>query len=244
MHSLAEIEAQMHLRQQQQHQHQPQTIGPRLTPQLREASPGLYDSPARLLQQRSPQVTQQQLQQLQRATPPPRMHPHAQSPRFHQLQQEILIQQQQHQLEEQRHLHALHERLQLEEFERRQGRGEAEAEALRRMQRIRLEEQQLAVLAEERAYLGGGDAQAMQQQIQRQQRLLSEAAQADFLRSQGIDSAAQEELRQDVLRRIIQAEQLEKRRSRKLAKIAHMVCFHGLSVYFVYDDSRPATTIS
>lgn len=38
----------------QQQQAQAQALGARLTPQLREASPGLYENPAWLLLQRTP----------------------------------------------------------------------------------------------------------------------------------------------------------------------------------------------
>jgi DNA topoisomerase 2-associated protein PAT1 len=292
--TLAEIEEEMRMNARQ-----PQALASRLTPQLREASPQLHDQSPRMAHRASPQITHPQVQQIQqRSTPPPRMHPHAQSPRFHQLQQEILIQQQHHQLEEQRHLVALHERLQLEELQR-QARAQQlqqvmqqdqlrrlspayarqnqdsylnEADAVRRLQQMRIADEaqglrglggngiggnglggntaMLNSLEDEHALLNGAaDLMAMQQSIQRQQRLLSEAAQADFLRQQGFDQGTQEELRQDALRRIVQAEQLEEKRRRKHNKIAHMVylSLSSMTPYFNADFAHaysPAITTS
>ncbi|EIN05954.1 hypothetical protein PUNSTDRAFT_54266 [Punctularia strigosozonata HHB-11173 SS5] len=265
--TLAEIEEEMRLNARQ-----PQALAARLTPQLREASPQLYDHSPRLAQRVAHQVSQvQQIQQ--RGTPPPRMHPHAQSPRFHHhLQQEMLIEQQQLQIEEERHLLALQERLQAEELQR-QARAQQlqqmmqqeqlrrlspgytrtaqdpyadELQAARRLQQMRISDEaqglrasrsngsignaaMLGALDDERVLLNGpANLRSLQQSIQRQQRLLSEAAQADFMRQQGFDQGAQDDIRQDALRRIVQAEQLEERRRRKLNKITHMSRYNDL----------------
>ena len=62
------------------------------------------------------------------------------------------------------------------------------------------------------------------QNIQLQQRLLSELAQAEFMQS--MQGATQEEhiaLQQEAMRRIVETEKMEEKRRRKAAKIAHMV---------------------
>lgn len=62
------------------------------------------------------------------------------------------------------------------------------------------------------------------QNIHMQQRLLSELAQAEFIRDlQGASQADQEALRMEAMRKIVEAEKMEEKRRRKAAKIAHMV---------------------
>ncbi|KAK0467322.1 topoisomerase II-associated protein PAT1 [Desarmillaria tabescens] len=67
------------------------------------------------------------------------------------------------------------------------------------------------------------------QNIQFQQRLLSEMAQAEFLRDmQGSNPAEQEALRMEAMRKIVEAEKLEEKRRRRAAKIAHMSRYNDL----------------
>jgi DNA topoisomerase 2-associated protein PAT1 len=66
--------------------------------------------------------------------------------------------------------------------------------------------------------------QHMPQSIQMQQRLLSEMAQAEFVRDlQGASAVEQEALRMEAMRKIMEAERMEEKRRRRAAKIAYMV---------------------
>ncbi len=63
----------------------------------------------------------------------------------------------------------------------------------------------------------------MPQNIQLQQRLLSEMAQAEFMRDmQAVSQAEQDALQAEAMRRIMETERMEEKRRRKAAKIAHM----------------------
>ncbi|KAH9479583.1 DNA topoisomerase 2-associated protein pat1 [Psilocybe cubensis] len=67
------------------------------------------------------------------------------------------------------------------------------------------------------------------QNIQLQQRLLSDLAQADFGRDMhGVSPADQEALRVEAMRKILEAEKMEEKRRRKAAKIAHMSRYNDL----------------
>ncbi|OCH93671.1 hypothetical protein OBBRIDRAFT_790021 [Obba rivulosa] len=92
-----------------------------------------------------------------------------------------------------------------------------------------------------RAQLEAPFQQSMQylpQDIQMQQRLLAEMAQAEFMNSMqaGVQSEReareeremQEVLRQEAMRKIMEAEKSEEKRRRKLAKIAHMARYNDL----------------
>ena len=59
--------------------------------------------------------------------------------------------------------------------------------------------------------------------VQREQRILSEGAQAQFMRMQPAIHEEQEVLRAEAMRRIMETERMEEKRRRKAAKIAHMV---------------------
>ncbi|KAI0031285.1 topoisomerase II-associated protein PAT1 [Vararia minispora EC-137] len=188
----------------------------------------------------------------QQRNAPPRMHPQSQSPRFHQQQQQHQLlqqqqQQQQHQLRE--HLIELQEQARREELER----------AIRAQRAVELQQQQIlqnrylhgrqpsnAALAELHTaqqqlrqqspgldvHLHPANGQGLPQNIQRQQRLLSEfaqAAQAEFMRDmQTASMEEQEHLRAEAMRRIMETERMEERRRRKAAKIAHMSRYNDL----------------
>lgn len=204
-----------------------------------------------LLQQEQHQLHMQRLLQHQREqqyqrTPPPRMLPTSQSPRFLEQQRQLLLQQQQEQqLQQQR----MQEQLRLDEMERqllaraaiqqrrqspnpamlrhRQSSGLSMSDAYGRQHRR--QESQSPSNGNHRytAALQEGLVLPTPQNIQLQQRLLSEMAQAEFIRNvQGSNPHAvieQEALRMEAMRKILETEQMEEKRRRKAAKIAHMV---------------------
>lgn len=190
----------------------------------------------------------------QQPTPPPRMvhHAHAQlprtqSPRFHhQHQQQILMLQQEQERQQQERLKELQERLRMEEIER-----QLRAQSIFHIQRqpsVQARRQtsyaDLQALQQRRTHspathLGGNtaetsltnqqNAQFLPQNIQLQQRLLSEMAQAEFMRDvQGISQVEQEALRAEAMRKIMETERMEEKRRRKAAKIAHMSRYNDL----------------
>ncbi|KAI6149363.1 topoisomerase II-associated protein PAT1 [Pisolithus tinctorius] len=190
----------------------------------------------------------------QQPTPPPRMVHHAnaqlprtQSPRFHhQHQQQILLLQQEQERQQQERLKELQERLRMEEIER-----QLRAQSISHIQRqpsVQARRQasyaDLQALQQRRGhspatYVGGNaaetplmnqhNAQFLPQNIQLQQRLLSEMAQAEFMRDvQGISQAEQEALRAEAMRKIMETERMEEKRRRKAAKIAHMSRYNDL----------------
>lgn len=72
----------------------------------------------------------------------------------------------------------------------------------------------------------------MPQNIQLQQRLLSEMAQVEFMRDvQASSQAEQDALQAEAMRRIMETERMEEKRKRKAAKIAHMVCHTSYNVF-------------
>ena len=199
-------------------------------------------------QQEQLRLGQHQHQLQQQSTPPPRMVHHAQaqfprtqSPRLHhQHQQQILMLQQEQERQQQERLKELQERLRMEELER-----QLRAQQLSQIQRqpsVQARRQasyaDLQVLQQRRtqspAYRGVSpgelplvnqqNAQVLPQSIQLQQRLLSEMAQAEFMRDmQGISQVEQETLRAEAMRKIMETERMEEKRRRKALKIAHMV---------------------
>ncbi|KAG6335732.1 hypothetical protein ID866_3356 [Astraeus odoratus] len=73
------------------------------------------------------------------------------------------------------------------------------------------------------------NAQFLPQNIQMQQRLLSEMAQAEFMREmQGISQVEQDALRAEAMRKIMETERMEEKRRRKASKIAHMSRYNDL----------------
>ncbi|KAH8104013.1 topoisomerase II-associated protein [Cristinia sonorae] len=226
-------------------------------------------------------------------TPPPRMHPRAQSPRFHQQQsqrqidlsqqqQQYYLQQQQQllELQEQRkrtqqlQLLELQEQLRLEELERQrqirlqhyQAQAQAQAQAqeaaalnqlIQRERLIAEKKQRLVAMAElqQRRFGSPSSHMANQQhevpfqqsmpylprEIQQQQRMLAEMAQAEFLRSyQGTpnpmppgedyfdDRHNADGIRAEAMRKIQEAERMEEARKRKLNKIRYMARYNDL----------------
>jgi DNA topoisomerase 2-associated protein PAT1 len=198
-----------------------------------------------LLQQQQIQQQQIQQQQLHQRTPPPRMMPQSQSPRFHLHQQQILLMQQQQEQRQQQRLQELQDQLRLEEIERqlraqqisdrqqspshfihqRQSSGPilVELQAAQAQQQRRQRSPAFAD-GQNMPLLSQQNMQHMPQSIQMQQRLLSEMAQAEFLRDlQGVTPAEQEALRMEAMRKIMETERMEEKRRRRAAKIAHMV---------------------
>jgi DNA topoisomerase 2-associated protein PAT1 len=79
--------------------------------------------------------------------------------------------------------------------------------------------------------------QHVPQNIQLQQRLLSEMAQVEFMRDmQATSQAEQDALQAEAMRRIMETERMEEKRRLKAAKIAHMVRFasyHHIIFFFM-----------
>jgi len=206
--------------------------------------------------QRALQQQQREQQQHQR-TPPPRMIPGvSQSPRFHEHQRQILLLQQQQEQQQQQHLQELQEQLRFEEMERqmiarlqiqqshspnhfahrRQPSGPTPAE-LQAAHLLQQQQQQNRRQRSQSPNVGNQFAVSLQesmpylpQNIQLQQRLLSELAQAEFIREmQGATTQAEQDaLRNEAMRKIVEAEKMEEKRRKKAAKIAHMARYNDL----------------
>jgi len=207
-----------------------------------------------LLQQEQHQLHMQRLLQHQREqqyqrTPPPRMLPTSQSPRFLEQQRQLLLlqQHQEQQLQQQR----IQEQIRIDEMERQllarhgaaiQQRRQSPNPAMLRHrqssglslsdafgQQHRRQESQSPSNGNHRysTTLQEGLVLPTPQNIQLQQRLLSEMAQVEFIRNvqSGNPHAVieQEALRMEAMRKILETEQMEEKRRRKAAKIAHMV---------------------
>lgn len=180
-------------------------------------------------------------------TQAPTVLPRTQSPRFHQQhqhQQQILMLQQEQERQQQERLKELQERLRMEELERQlraqqisqlqqqpslQARRQATYADLQTLQQRRTHSPATPAFAPgatgtgELPLINQHNAQYLPQSIQLQQRLLSEMAQAEFMRDmQGISQAEQEALRAEAMRKIMETERMEEKRRRKAAKIAHM----------------------
>ncbi|KAG6844634.1 hypothetical protein H0H87_005291 [Tephrocybe sp. NHM501043] len=199
-------------------------------------------------------LQQQQQEQLQHQhTPPPRMLPGVSpSPRFHEQQRQMLFLQQQQ--EQQQRLQELQEQLRYEEMERqmiaraqqsyspnqfahrRQPSGPIPAEL---QAHLILQQQQQQHNRRQRSRspaVGNHFAASLQENLQylpqnaqMQQRLLSELAQADIMRELHASSPAEQEaLRNEAMRKIVEAEKMEERRRKKAAKIAHMARYNDL----------------
>ncbi|KAF9218260.1 hypothetical protein BS17DRAFT_193009 [Gyrodon lividus] len=179
--------------------------------------------------------------------------PRTQSPRFHQQhqhQQQILMLQQEQERQQQERLKELQERLKMEEIERQlraqqlsqiqhqpslQARRQSSYADLQALQQRRTHSPAAAAYG---AGIGGSgespqnnqhNSQFLPQSIQLQQRLLSEMAQAEFMRDmQGISQAEQDALRAEAMRKIMETERMEEKRRRKAAKIAHMSRYNDL----------------
>ncbi|KAF9453519.1 hypothetical protein P691DRAFT_658313 [Macrolepiota fuliginosa MF-IS2] len=185
-----------------------------------------------------------QQQQLQQRTPPPRMLPVSQSPRFFEHQRQLLQLQQQQQ-----------EQIQMEELQRqlmnnlsmqqqptdndprRRLAGptdyEIRAAQLLQQQQQQQQQQQRRQRSQSPALsqFNGVPQDLAPQNIQLQQRLLSEMAQAEFMREiQGTPKQMEQQdaLRAEAMRKIVEAEKMEEKRRRKAAKIAHMSRYNDL----------------
>ncbi|TFK71608.1 hypothetical protein BDN72DRAFT_817099 [Pluteus cervinus] len=206
----------------------------------------------RLLQQQQQQQQLQQASQIQHMrTPPPRMLPVSRSPRFLEQQRHLLLLQQEQQLQ----LQELQEQLRYEEMERQMvarfnqqmnintpvDNRPPSASQLTEIQLAHLLQQQhLQDQSRQRSrspvirnpqYPAQVPEQGLayqSQNIQVQQRLLSELAQAEFLREMQAPHADQEALRAEAMRKIVEAEKMEEKRRRKAAKIAHMARYNDL----------------
>ncbi|THV05364.1 hypothetical protein K435DRAFT_961132 [Dendrothele bispora CBS 962.96] len=237
---------------QQQEQQQEQELRQRLLYQQQEQQQ--LQQLQRLQQQQH--LQQQREQQQHHRTPPPRMLPVSQSPRFLEHQRQILLLQQQQEQQQLLRLQQLEEQLRVEElerqlraqqitsqnhYERQQPSGPtlAEMEA-RHQQQLMQQQQHLRQRSQSPAARGGQhngqhnvplqeSMPYLPQSIQLQQRLLSEMAQAEFLRDiQGLSQADQEALRMEAVRKILETEKMEEKRRRKAAKIAHMSKYNDL----------------
>ncbi|KAF5361759.1 hypothetical protein D9756_002510 [Leucocoprinus leucothites] len=187
-------------------------------------------------------LMQQQQQQQQQRTPPPRMLPTSQSPRFFEHQRQLLQLQQQQQ-----------EQLQMEELQRQllnnlslQQQGASEPRRrpagptdyeIQAAQLLHQQQQQQRGRRSQspsvNQFNGSGVPQDLApQNIQFQQRLLSEMAQAEFMREMQAATPKQleqqEALRAEAMKKILEAEKMEERRRRKAAKIAHMSRYNDL----------------
>ncbi|KIL69488.1 hypothetical protein M378DRAFT_790623 [Amanita muscaria Koide BX008] len=192
-------------------------------------------------------LLQQREQQYQRSTPP-RMLPASQSPRFLEQQRQLLLLQQQQRAQE------LQEQLMLEEMER-QLLARAALQQQHRQSPIppshhrppsltpdvygyqRRQTRSQSPMNNDHRYPGIPQESSpfpSPQNIQLQQRLLSEMAQAEFIRNiqnqdgQGINPVEQEALRAEAMRKILEAEKMEEKRRRKAAKIAYMSRYNDL----------------
>ncbi|EGO22680.1 topoisomerase II-associated protein [Serpula lacrymans var. lacrymans S7.9] len=226
--TLQEIEAEMHAIAQQQEQ-------------LRRQQEQQEHLRQNQLQQQD-LLRLQQLQQLQQRTPPPRMLSHSQSPRFHAHQ--ILQLQQEQERQQQHRLHELQEQLRMEELERHVraqqvpamqhqgqslGRRQTSFNDLQAAQGVHQRRIHSPAFVDQQHTQNSQNAQLLPHNIQLQQRLLSEMAQAEFMRDmQGVSPAEQEQLRAEAMRKIMETERMEERRRRKAAKIAHMSRYNDL----------------
>ncbi|KAF8892099.1 topoisomerase II-associated protein PAT1 [Infundibulicybe gibba] len=198
-------------------------------------------------------LQQQQFQQQndRQRTPPPRMHSVSQSPRFFEHQRQLLLQQQQELLQQQR-LQDLQEQLRMEELERqmrtqlqlnqpqdryshqRQPSGPTitEIQAAHLLQQHQQQNRQRShspAVGSDGHFVPQDGLPYISQNVQMQQRLLSEMAQADFMREMsGASQVEQDALRAEAMRKIVEAEKMEEKRRRKAAKIAHMARYNDL----------------
>ncbi|THH08076.1 hypothetical protein EW146_g9107 [Bondarzewia mesenterica] len=230
------------LQQQQYYQQQQRAAPPRMHPQSQ--SPRFHQQQQHqqllLQQQREQQLREQQLREQRLREQQLR----EQQLREQQLREQQLREQQLH--ERQLQELQLREQLQMEELER-----QLRAQRLSDIQRQQQEQQllqsqylhqrqssnqalaelqtahQLNQRRQRSPALIDPHLQAPHQQshnIQLQQRLLSELAQAEFMQNmQATSQEEQEALRAEAMRRIMETERMEEKRRRKAAKIAHMV---------------------
>ncbi|TFY51241.1 hypothetical protein EVG20_g11094 [Dentipellis fragilis] len=218
--------------QQQQLQQQSRAPPPRMHPQSQ--SPRFHQQQQQqqlllqqqqhqqqLREQREQELRERQLQQelqLQEAVRMEELERQLRAQRLSEMQRQQQYEQQQQQLLREQYLH------------QRQASNQvlAEVQALsqlgQRRQRSPMIDPHLQLHS---PYQQNG--QILPQNIQLQQRLLSELAQQEFL--QNISATSQEEqeaLRAEAMRRIMETERMEEKRRRKAAKIAHMSRYNDL----------------
>ncbi|KAJ7583418.1 topoisomerase II-associated protein PAT1 [Mycena floridula] len=152
----------------------------------------------------------QQRELMQRTVTPPRMLPvSSQSPRFLEHQRQLLLLQQQQEQQQLLRIQELQEQLRMEELER-----QLRAQQISQLNQGPLHYQQDRYYADEEPrqmiyHIVSQNAQ-MQQRL-----LLSEMAQAEFLREMQGSPADQEALRAEAMRKILQTEKMEEKRRRK-----------------------------
>lgn len=197
-------------------------------------------------------LLQQQGEQQYQRTPPPRMLPTSQSPRFLEHQRQLLLSQQQEQHLQQQRVQDAQEQLRLEEMERqllhraviqrqspnpptlhhRRSSGLLSFDAYSPQNKQQGSKSPINANNRYSAAIQEGLLLPTPQNIQLQQRLLSEMAQAEFIRNiQGGNTHVaieQEALRMEAMRKILEAEKMEEKRRRKAAKIAHISRYNEL----------------
>jgi DNA topoisomerase 2-associated protein PAT1 len=173
------------------------------------------------------------------------MMPQSQSPRFHLHQQQILLMQQHQEQQQQQRLQELQEQLRMEEIERQLRaqqlsdfqQGPNHFTHQRQTSGPILVEHQASQVQQQRRQRSPAftdvqnfqsrsqqNIQHMPQSMQVQQRISSDTAQAEFARDmQGVNTADQEALRMEAMRKIMETERMEEKSRRRAAKIAHMV---------------------
>ena len=171
----------------------------------------------------------QRLLQQQQQTPPPRMLPVSQSPRFFEHQRQLLQQQQQQSQMEDLQRQLLNS-LSLQQQGGHESRRRLTEHGIQAPQLLHQHQQrnQRSQSPSVNQFNDAGIAQDLDfQNIQLQQRLLSEMAHAEFMREMQVGNpkqiGQQDALRAEAMRKILEAEKMEEKRRRKAAKIAHMV---------------------
>ncbi|KAG5721185.1 DNA topoisomerase 2-associated protein pat1 [Termitomyces sp. T112] len=207
-------------------------------------------------QEQQHQLQQRALQQQLQRTSPPRMLPGVSpSPRFLEHQRQLLLLQQQQ--EQQQRFSELQEQLRYEEMERQMvartqqsrtpnqfahrrhpsGPIPAELQAHLLLQQQQLQHQQNRRQRSRSPAVGNNFIVPLQeglsylpQNIQMlQQRMIPELAQTDIIRELHASSPAEQEaVRNEAMRKIVEAEKMEEKRRRKAAKIAHMARYNDL----------------
>ncbi|KAI0046018.1 hypothetical protein FA95DRAFT_1680073 [Auriscalpium vulgare] len=246
-------QAQQQQVQQQQHFYQQQrTAPPRMHPQSQSPRFHQQQQAQQLLQQQQllrEQVLEQQLREQQLREQQVR---EQQLMREERAARELLREQQlQEQLRRERALQdlQLQEQRRLEEVERqlRAARiSELQQQQLLQSQYLHQHQRQASNGSPLSQHMGGRrqqspalldahlqaayaqNGQVVPQNIQLQQRLLSELAQVEFISNIHASPEEQEALRAEAMRRIMETERMEEKRRRKAAKIAHMARYNDL----------------
>ncbi|KAG6836985.1 hypothetical protein H0H93_016689 [Arthromyces matolae] len=214
-----------------------------------------YQEQQHQLQLQRALLLQQQMEQRMQRTPPPRMLPGVSpSPRFLEHQRQMILLQQQQ--EQQQRLQELQEQLRYEELERQMlartrqtnhspsqftqsrhpsGPIPSDLQTHLVLQQQQLQQHNLRQRSRSPAvstnYTGSVSESLpyVSQNIQMQQRSISDLAQADMLRELHASSPAEQEaVRHEAMRKILEAERMEEKRRRKAAKIAHMARYNDL----------------